>query len=63
MIPRGRFERWIEIISYQLMMYFVRRWTNYMDQWEKFTVKDAYGNTVYVTFSYYDQYPDSFDFN
>ncbi len=46
---------------YWLMVKLIRYWANrYMDQWEKLTVTDDYSNTVYVTFSYYDKYPESF---
>jgi hypothetical protein len=40
----------------------LRVWANReMDQFDKFKFVDHFGHTVYVTISYYDDYPNSFE--
>lgn len=54
--------RWLTTRRFNRMARSVETWVNNeMDQWEKFKFVDACGNTVYVTVSLYDMYPETFD--
>lgn len=53
-----------ERLTWWLMIKLTKRWAeHYMDQWEKvkFDIKNSGNNTIYLTISRQDPYPDSFD--
>lgn len=53
--------KYIERIVWWLMIKLVKMWSRrYMDQWEKVKFNTSYGD-IYLTISYQDQYPESFD--
>ena len=62
MYYHSRLSLFIELITWWLLVKLVKIWaTRYMDQFEKFRFKDpTYGYDVFVTISYYDDYPDIF---
>lgn len=48
--------------AFRSLVQSVNNWTeHHMDQWEKFKYVTSCGNTVYVTISMHDDYPNSFD--
>jgi hypothetical protein len=63
MSPRLKkyFNKKIDQLVFWLLIKMLRRWVNHhMDQWEKWKF-DTNHREVYVTISYVDQYPESFD--
>ena len=63
MSPRLKkyFNKKIDQLVFWLLIKMLRRWANHhMDQWEKWKFDTKY-REVYVTISYVDQYPESFD--
>ncbi len=54
--------RHVESMMWRLMVWSIKYWVNHhMDQWEKFRFKCDFGHDTFVTISYHDDYPDSFD--
>ena len=49
---RTRFQIWKEGVYWRIFHFALRKWIDYMDQFDHFKIKDSCGNTVYVNMSY-----------
>lgn len=62
MMNRPRYWRLLESLCGWVMVKSTRLWANYfMDQFDNYKFQCNYGHTVFVSISYYSEWPDAFD--